>query len=403
MDSLRLQDDGSCQEVCAKYEKGSQWTERSLEEVEDQRDHKPQENDAESESEGEEEDPEPLLIFYDLEFCGHQQDITQIGAVCPELKSEFKQYILPTDFPNPEEREPVIINRIMAIQLTKVIDTWDRGERRLYHIERQEFLPSVSLSEGLTRFLTFLMTALNMTDKQVVHLFNYGGQDYDILIKNLRKCKLTVLKEFMDEQTRAFDVQNFVDDFMGSSQTGLKRAFKHFNPNEDYVAHDAINDAKATHQVYENLKQSKSFKEKIRVDDSHILTCFKARKEVEDIVKCCVEMANPGWLETLIEKTATSHSASVRKTFDSPLLRREIKRERDNLKIIYIKENPDWKETKEEKRVAKRDRKMRKKEENKEEKRDAKRDKRKRKKEEKKAKKMHDKTETTAEQRKKEC
>lgn len=270
---------------------------------------------------------EPLAIFYDLEFCGQDiksSEITQIGAVCPELKWAFNQYILPTNFLNPAARWPICIHPCMAKKVTKVIDKWRRGARSLYHMERKEFLPSVPLAEGLTNFLTFLMIALNLTGKQIIHFFNYGGEDHFILRNNLLKTKPELYNILETQRTVWSDVQNIVDNFLGSSRTGLKEGFKIIYQKEYFEAHNAFEDAMATYLVYKSIKQLKSFMESRFIDDSIMLTYIHAniesRKEVENIVDKCVEVATSGWLESLIEKAVTTHTMSLKKNFDSPHL-----------------------------------------------------------------------------------
>ncbi|VDI29330.1 Hypothetical predicted protein [Mytilus galloprovincialis] len=238
-------------------------------------------------------------VFFDLETTGlgRKSDITQIAALTNGKK--FQRYVIPR----------VEIN-IEASKVTGI--TYSHSTNTMY-VRGQKVEP-VTLQKALLDFISFIKEFNN----PILIGHNICNFDIPIISEKLKECKLftsfsTIVKGFIDTLKVAkkyvsnSDIPNFKQETL----------VKHFL-GETYLAHNAIEDVKSLHSLYE-MKLAHH----IKSDDLYAFVYHKCLDSYSDILKSkavsrliCVRLAKDGISLKHLKLAASRDSNGIKFVFE---------------------------------------------------------------------------------------
>lgn len=274
-----------------------------------------------------------LLVFYDTELS--KKTITQLGAVCSA--GEFNRWMIP-------DREFVYDwgATKFSTKVTAKVDPSD-DKLKLFHTEQKKFLPTVFCKEAFEDFLLWLEQMKKETTASSVSLLSWSHVDHDHLIKNLL-ANGEGLKERLvqaqGEKGKMLDAQLIVKRILEPEKTNLGFVFKKLLPDEEFSEHNALEDARATQRVYEEVKSRCS------LDDpgmTKMCPGFDPRRDqavknvFNKVLDSVMQSSNTGWLDTSIDK-AVSDMLNVDKLFSSNMLKDAVIEVQDKQKTWEVEE-----------------------------------------------------------------
>jgi len=260
-----------------------------------------------------------VLVFYDTELS--KKTITQLGAVCSA--GEFNRWMIP-------EGEFVYDwgATKFSTKVTAKVDPSDQ-KLKLFHTEDKVFLPTVFCNEGFNDFLLWLEQMKKEARASSVTLLSWSNVDHGHLISNLvsngggLKEKLV---EVQGEKGKLLDAQLIVKRLIEPEKTNLGFVFKKLLPNEEFSEHNALEDARATYKVYEEVKSLSS------LDDTgmtKLCPTYDPRRDqavknvLSKVLDSVVQSSRAGWLETTIDK-AVSDMDNLDKLLSSHVLKEAV-------------------------------------------------------------------------------
>jgi DNA polymerase III epsilon subunit-like protein len=202
-------------------------------------------------------------VFFDLETTGlsNSKQIVQIAAVSGDR--EFNKYVLPTV---PMSREASAVTGI------------DVRNNCVYH--KGKVVPSVSLSEAMTDFITFLAD-VNCGGKQpTVYGHNIASFDVPLLHKSLQKVQgnsLLPVVGFVDTRNIARKVLKKGSVINYKQQTLVTTLLK-----EDYDAHNALGDVIALQKLH-NQKLEPDVTQDILNDNLFQIDSYALKKSLHPL------------------------------------------------------------------------------------------------------------------------
>jgi len=257
-----------------------------------------------------------VLVFYDTELS--KKTITQLGAVCSA--GEFNRWMIP--------KGEFVYDWGATKYSTKVTAKLDPSDEKLklFHTEEKVFLPTVFCNEGFHDFLLWLEQMKKETKASSVTLLSWSNVDHGHLFSNLAANGVGLkerLVEVQGEKGKMLDAQLIVKTLIEPEKTNLGFVFKKLLPNEEFLEHNALEDARAMYRVYEEVKSLCSLDD---IGMTKLCPTFDPRRDqavknvFSKVLDTVVESSRTGWLEATIDK-AVSDMVNVDKLFSSHVLK----------------------------------------------------------------------------------
>jgi len=278
-----------------------------------------------------EKEEQSLLVFYDTELS--KKTITQLGAVC--FAGEFNRWMIPEG-----EFEYDWGATKYSTKVTAKLDPSDK-KLKLFHTEDKVFLPTVFCSEGFNDFLIWLDQMKKEAKASSITLLSWSNVDHDHLIKNLVANGEGLKERLLEVQGgkgKMLDAQLIVKRLIEPEKTNLGFVFKKLLPDEEFSEHNALEDARATYRVYEEVKLLSS------LDDTGMTKLcpgFDPRRDqavksvFSKVLDSVVHSSNTGWLDSTIDK-AVSDLDNVDKLFNSFMLKDAVIEIQDKHKMSEV-------------------------------------------------------------------
>lgn len=233
------------------------------------------------------------------------------------------------------------IGKIFCRYSTKVTAKLDKSDQRLklFHTERKAFLPTVFCNEGFNDFLLWLEQMKKEAKATSVNLLSWSNVDHEHLLRNFSATGSQLkerLVEVQGEEGKMLDAQLIVKSLIEPEKTNLGFVFKKLFPNEEFPEHNALEDARATYRVYEQVKSISSLGDAGMIKMS---PDFDPRRDqaIKNMLSQMLATAvqSSGWLDSTIDK-AISDMDNVEKLFSSHLLKKEVIEIQDKHKMLEV-------------------------------------------------------------------
>lgn len=186
------------------------------------------------------------LVFYDLEWTG--TELLQIGAVCCE--DSFERTILTKRDIHPKVTASIFLQTRMKV----CVDPPYAITREVYDCQRDIFLPSCKSKDALEQFLTW-MKGIKTTCGQII-LVSHGNLDIPILHQSFAEHDMDA--EFLQTCSHFVNFQEYLREHFVHLPLGLPALVQLCCGDQVYRLHCAVDDARATQDVFIKIHQKKT-------------------------------------------------------------------------------------------------------------------------------------------------
>jgi len=186
------------------------------------------------------------LVFYDLEWTG--TELLQIGAVCCEDK--FERTILTKRDIHPKVTASIFLQTRLKVSVEPPYAI----TREVYDCQRDMFLPSCKSKDALEQFLTW-MKGIKTRCGQVL-LVSHGNLDIPILHQSFAEHDLEA--EFLQTCSYFVNFQEYLREHFVHLPLGLPVLVQLCCGDQVYRLHCAVDDARATQDVFTKIHQKKT-------------------------------------------------------------------------------------------------------------------------------------------------